>query len=204
MTRTIKNRPVRARSSLWCGCLLLLLAFAWIVPSLSGAEGTVTEENVKAAVLAKIGDYVKKWPDGSLADPKSPVVIGVIGRNLFESELEQIVRETNENATGRKLIVRQFKDGEAVEKCQMLFMAASEKSRISQILRRMEGKGILTISDLDGFVTRYGGCLGILIENKALKFDVNQTALDREKIIFASGFLDLKRNRLIRDGKVVK
>lgn len=203
MTRTINNRPVRARSSLWCGCLLLL-AFAWTVPSLSGAEASVTEENVKAAALTKIGDYVKQWPAGSFVDANSSIDIGVIGRNLFEAELEQIVKITNENATGRKLVVRQFKDGEAVENCQMLFIAASEKSRMSQILQRMEGKGILTISDLDGFVTRYGGCLGILIESKALKFDVNQTALEREKIIFASGFLDLKRNRLIRDGKVVK
>ncbi|MBC8002565.1 MAG: YfiR family protein, partial [Opitutaceae bacterium] len=153
MTRTIEHRPLRTRLAPWWGWLLLTLT--WLLPSTSGAEGPVTEEVAKALALSKIGDYVK-WPAGTFPDARSPVVIGVIGRNDFEEELEQILKNTSENATGRKVIVRQFKDGEPVENCQMLFIAASEKSRMSQILKKLEGTGILTISDLDGFVTRYG------------------------------------------------
>ena len=202
MTPTVKSLPERIRFAWWRGCLPLL-AFAWLLPSASGAERKGSEAEVKAAALSKIGDYAR-WPAGTFADARSPVVIGVMGRNLFEEELSEIVKIINENGAGHRLIVRQFKDDEPVENCQILFIAASEKARVPQIIQRVQGKAVLTISDLDGYVTRQGGCLRLFVEDKALQFEVNLTAVEREKITFNTGFLGLKGTRIIRDGKVVK
>ena len=201
MTPSVNSIPERVWSALGRGCARLLL-LAWLLPAVSAADSNYTEAEVKAAALSRIVDYVK-WPAGTFADAKSPIVIGVIGRNLFEGELSQVLKSANTNGIGRPVIVRQYKDGETVANCQILFVAASEKSRVAQILQKIEHTGILTISDMEGFVTRLGGGLRLFID-KSLQVEVNQNTVEREKIIIDPEFLGMRKTRIIRDGKVVK
>src|SRR6478672_5611644 len=56
----------------------------------NAASSEVLERRVKAAFLYKFLGYAE-FPQGALADPASPVVIGVIGADELASELSHIV-----------------------------------------------------------------------------------------------------------------
>ena len=91
---------------------------------------------------------------------------------------------------GRPLAVSKIEGPDQVDRCQILFIAASERYRLQALLTKTQQQGILTVSDMRDF-TRMGGIIGLVTVNARVTFDLNRSSAGRASITFSSHLLKL-------------
>ena len=161
------------------------VVFALLTLLAAGASGEQAPEyELKAEFLSRFPSFVE-WPQSG----DRPFTIGVVGRSPFDGYLEKIATR---RIKGRPVLVRYISDLAQVDGCEIVFIAASEKSRLASILARTEGKPILTVGDTDGF-----GAAGVLINfytsGDTVKFEINEGAVDRSGLRVSSKLFKLAR-----------
>src|SRR5207253_9647586 len=105
------------------------LALLLIAGGLLGAAAPVSEYQLKAVFLFNFAQFVE-WPPAALPLENAPFVIGVLGKDPFGAELDEVVR--GETVNRHPLAVVRYRTVAAVRDCQVLVIAASE-------LRQLEG-----------------------------------------------------------------
>lgn len=140
----------------------LVLALLSLIPAgLCAAQAQVSREyDVKAVFLLNFAQFVE-WPAAAFSSPESPLIIGVLGVDPFSRTLDDVVE--NETVRGRQVVPKRFRRVEDVDACHILFISASEERRLPQILAALKNRPILTVSDMDGFVSR-GGMIELYTE----------------------------------------
>jgi hypothetical protein len=148
----------------------VLIACALMAQSASPAEAP-SEYQVKAVFLFNFSRFVD-WPPRSLNSPTEPFVIGVLGADPFSSLLDEAVR--NEHVSGHPLIVKRFNRLDELGDCQILFIDRSESSRLDGILKTLDHRSILTVSEIDG-AAQHGVMVEFVTSNNriGLKIDVD-------------------------------
>jgi hypothetical protein len=157
----------------------------------SEAERTLTEFDVKAAYLYNFARFVE-WPAqaGAGAGVAPPFVVAVLGDDPFGSTLDETLAG---KAIGeRPFVVRRVSTPEAAAGAQIVFVSASERSRLPHVLRVLEQAGALTVSDLPGFAER-GGMIGFRKEGRKVRFDINPGSAERAGLTLSSQLLKLAR-----------
>src|SRR5512141_872174 len=109
------------------------------------AQGT-QEYIAKVALIDKITAYVD-WPEAT----DHPFVLGVVGRTPFGDELDNHFQ--GKSLKGRAVQIRYFKAPEDVGPCDLLFVCASEKNRLGQVLSKVKGRPVLTMGDTPNFAS---------------------------------------------------
>ena len=74
----------------------------------------------------------------------------------------------------------------------MLFISASEESNLPAILKLLDGKAILTVSEIENFAKR-GGIIKLRRENNKIVFDINLEAAKRAGLAMNSQLLKLAK-----------
>lgn len=171
-------------------CILLLMA-----PRMD-AQVALAEYQVKAAYLFNFLKFVE-FPEESFGDSLAPIVIGIVGKDPFGPSLPQVV--VGKTVEGRDLVIRNFHTGENLREAHILFISASEKKRLPQILAGLQGVSVLTVADLDGFLDE-GGMIQFLSESDRVRFAINVNAAGRAKIKISSKLLSLAR-MVVGNGK---
>jgi hypothetical protein len=144
--------------------LLAALALSFPPRAAIGAEGEASVEYaLKAAFLLNFTMFVE-WPADAFKDDKSPLVIGVIGKDPFGKVLDQVF--TDKKAGTRDFVVRRLPDPTGIEACHVLFIASSESERRRQIAKALEGKGVLTVAEFPDFAEKEGIIQFVMQENK--------------------------------------
>jgi len=147
------------------------------------------EYQVKAAFIYKFATYIH-WPStGERAG--LPFVIGVIGTDPFGAALDEVMR--GQNVQGSAIVVRRLTRLEEALRCDVLFVSASERGNLRQILTSLRGAPVLTIGDMDAFAERGGMVNLITTEDHQIRFEINRNALDRAGLKAASQLLRLAR-----------
>lgn len=132
------------------------------------------EYEVKAGYLVNFGSFVH-WPAAAFAGPRTPFSVCLLGEAPFGDAFRQF--EQN-RVSGRPLAVETIAAAaEAPGRCQVLFVAASEGPRVSQILRELRGSPVLSVSDLDGFSSA-GGMIQLVIRDQRVRFRINRAAAE--------------------------
>lgn len=150
-------------------------------------DAAPSEYQIKAAFLFNFAKFVE-WPTQAFANPQSPIVIGVLGKNVFGDDLERTIRDKKINSHPFE-----FKQCHALEEatnCQILFISASEKERLPEILDGLHGKSVLTVSETDGFI-KAGGMINFVIENNRVHFQINDEAAKQAGLKISSKLLSL-------------
>lgn len=124
------------------------------------------EYQVKAVLLFNFAKFVE-WPAGALA-AGAPITIGVLGQDPFGEVLDQAVKGKTVN--GRTLEVKRFAG--APGPCQILFISASEKDRLAQILESLKSASVLTVSETEGFA-KTGGMVNFTLDGGKVRFELN-------------------------------
>ncbi len=151
----------------FAACLTLGLA------TMSKADSTIAREyKVKAAFIYNFAKFVE-WPPQKLDSDNSPLVIGVLGPNLFGDELENALKGRQIN--GRGIVVRQFDDVEAAKIAHLLFVSVNDETRLRKALKEY---GVLTIGQSESF-TRNGGIITFTFEHDKLGFEINVGAAEQ-------------------------
>lgn len=159
------RRPILCRiMALW----FMVLAFTCAAAE---EETAPTINEVKADVLLNLSRYVE-WPDGVFLQTNSPVFFGIYGNTALVNDLKKVAQGRRIN--GREVIVRQYY-WPLDPNCHLLYIANTEKSRLANVLRKVQHSTVLTVSELAGFTTQ-GGMVQLIWKEKKAHFAVNVSA----------------------------
>ena len=186
-----RRRPDRSKFAVDGTISLWLLSLLCLTASFKGqaAEEQVSEHQVKAAFLLNFTKFVE-WPEAAFGDGHSPISICVLGEDPFGSALDQIVE--GEVVEGRRVVVRRIKEPPLAKQCQVLFVSPVIKD-VSQILTSL-GPGVLTVGEGSDNFLREGGVISFVIENRHVRFDINQGAAETEGLKLSSRLLRVARS----------
>lgn len=156
------------------------MALVWmtsICPAfdLAAAETISKEYELKAAFLYNMAKFTE-WPPQSFADPRAPLIIGVLGRHSFGADLERIVKD---HKIGEHPIVVSYAETlDEAQACHVLFVSADDDTRFAALQPELRRNPVLTVGESDDFVHAAGMIRFIVVGNK-LRFEINAAAADR-------------------------
>ena len=133
--------------------------------------------DLEAAYLVHFLEFVD-WPAGTFADPKAPFVIGILGEDPFGNRLAHLTEGRLINQ--RPVVLKHFGrfdpgDEDTLKTCHILFVAESEKGRLSTILKLVRRAPVLTVSEIEKFPL-FGGILGFDQEGRKIHLSLNPKA----------------------------
>ena len=175
------------RSAFSVGCSLpFLFALAFFLLSSIPAKAQVSREyQLKAVFLYNFAQFTE-WPTNALADDKSPIVIGIVGMDPFGGALEQTIRD--ENVGGHPLVVQHYPRPTDIKPCHILFFTQSENRHVGEILAAVKDKPVLTVCDMDNYLTS-GVIIRFVLVNNKVHFRVNVEAARAANISISSKLL---------------
>ncbi len=177
------------------GAIIIAVVLGLLAGSNSfGQDEKPSEYQVKAAFLYNFANFVT-WPAEAFSDSAAPLTIGILGPNPFGEALEQIV--DGEYVDGRAIVVVQSDTVAELMTCQMLYVSLTDRQQLDRLLKRLEGKSILTVGEDAGFAER-GGVIGFVSGEKRVQFEVNMSVADEVGLKISSRLQKVAR-ALYRD-----
>ena len=178
--------------------LALALFVAIIAPNARADSAPSREYQIKAAYLYNFIKFVD-WPEEKMADSNEPITIGIIGKDPFGKAFEPI---KNKQVKGKKVVIKRFKGFEelkksaeqieAIRKCYLLFVCRSQKKQLRKIINLVKDHNVLTVGDMKGFL-KSGGIINFMMEDKKVRFEINNTAAKQAKLTIRSKLLRLAK-----------
>jgi hypothetical protein len=150
-------------------CAVALAASA--LPTHRADAQRATQHQVEAVFLYRFTEFVE-WPPEP-ARNSLPFCIGVLGKDPFGTDLAATVR--GESVGARDIEVRHLATAADAAECEMVFVSASERSRLPEILRTVAGHSVLTVADFDGFALA-GGIVEFVVEESRTRLKINLNA----------------------------
>jgi hypothetical protein len=147
------------------------------------------DDQVKAAFVLNFLKFVT-WPAGE-AGSQQPIDVAVIGDDGLARAIERA--SVHQQIGGRAVAVRVVHSTRDLGRTPaLLFIAASEKDRLSVLLRHVEGRPVLTVGDGAGYGTA-GVVLNFYVSDTRIRFEANTTAAARAGLQISSHLLRLAR-----------
>jgi len=175
--------------------LVVALAAGILFSATAAAQsGQPSEYEVKSAFLFNFTKFVE-WPEAAFDDARSPIVLGIMGEDPFGASLARIAN--GQKVQGRGIAIRRYRFGDDVRHCHVLFVSASERAHVAEILSSVQTQGVLTVSDLDRFAES-GGVMQFLIEDNRVRFLVNLDAATQARLRLSAKLLALARGVINR------
>ena len=172
------------RTILFC----LAIGLSLVIASSSPAADEPLEYQVKAAFLLNFTKFIE-WPAAAFESAGSPMEICILGEDPFGTALDQTVAE--EVVNNRKVTVQRMKHPPSPKSCRVLFVSKSEKD-LDKILPAL-GPGVLTVSEGEGFI-REGGMIAFVIENRRVRFSINQATAENAGLKISSRLLNVAKS----------
>jgi hypothetical protein len=166
----------------------IVAAAAMILPGRAVAQRTPTQYDVEAAYLVRFTEFVRFPPE--LASAPS-LNICVLGDDPFWNTLKKLSK--NESAGRQPIRARSTQTVDDLKGCAIVFLSSSESSQMDEDLKRLEGRDLLTVSDIPGFLER-GGMIQFLLEQDHVRFAINMEAVSRTRIVVSSELIKVARN----------
>ena len=142
---------------------------------------------VKAAFLVNFPKYVD-WPAGGFATPNSPITVAVFGDDNVANEFQNMIQD-GLVINGHPVAVKRIHtEADINADCQILFIAASEQSRIPAILDKLKGSAVLTVGESENFLDQ-GGMVNLVQKNRKIRLQVNLTAASQAQLRISSRLL---------------
>jgi hypothetical protein len=160
--------------------LIIALAFNGL------AQEQPSEYQIKAAFLFNFAKFVE-WPPQAFADANTPIVIGVLGKNVFGNDLEKTIRDKKVNNRGFKF--EKLTSISEATNCHILFISSSEKD-VPKVIEGLHNASVLTVSDTDGFI-QAGGMINFLLEDAKIRFEISDEAAKKAGLQISSKLLSL-------------
>jgi hypothetical protein len=164
----------------------LVLVLALLAAALQArAQQGVTEESVKAAFLYKFPGFVD-WPQGVLARPEEPMVIGVIGAEEVHGELVAIA---DARKPGRPLVVKRVRDASSLAGVHMLFIGSRERARAAELLKAAQAAAVLTVTEWEGAL-RQGSVINFVTTGDGrVRFEISLEPAEKSNLRLSSRLL---------------
>jgi len=152
--------------------LVLLLAASAIPCAHADEQLQLIEQEIKGGLLYNFLKYTE-WPAEAAAAPGTPIGVCLFGGDPFNGRLQPMSGRT---VNQRVIQVRRVDNLQEAQGCALVFVDGSQKEAWPTLERAMTGKGILTVSDFDGFAES-GGMIEFIRVEKRIGVKVNTDAL---------------------------
>lgn len=172
----------RFSHALWTLGAALTIAFA---RPAEGQTVRASASEVQAVFLFHFAQFVE-WPSETFADPKVPLVIGILGKDPFGSFIDETVR--GETVRGRPFRVERYRRLDEVKDCHILFISQSESKRLEGILAALKDRPILTVSN-DVVLDRQGGIIRFILDESRIRLSIDLEAAQAARLTFSSKLL---------------
>jgi len=172
----------------WRAFALAVLAFFVCSAQCRAQTGTQHEYELKAGVLFHIIEYVE-WPKDAQSNTPPAIQIGLLGQIPFADALEVL---NGKIVQGRELVVKRLTDLQAATSCQVVFIGASEKSRVPEIMAEVKNQPVLTVSEIDGFAEN-GGMVNLIAGPNRIIMEINWEVTNRARLSMSSQLLKLAK-----------
>lgn len=187
MALVTRSRRIDGRGR-WLSLLLIWTLISGL-PNGPLAAAALTEYEVKAGFLYHFGWFVE-WPATTDQGRAPAFTIGVLGAQPFGGVLDDIMRGKSIGA--RPVVIQYYQRVEEAVSSHVLFISASENTRVPAILALLERIPVLTVSDLEGFTER-GGMVALRLVDRKVHFDINMDATERVGLKLSSQLLRLAK-----------
>ncbi|MBU0476046.1 MAG: YfiR family protein [Bacteroidetes bacterium] len=148
-----------------------------------------TEYDVKAQFMERFTQYIE-WPKGAaIYNQEIPFRIGIYGENNFEYKLNEMVQFVK--IKNKKIKYKEL-NSDLLLDCDLIFISKCSDEELSKIISLTKGKGILLISDSDGFGEKGVHINFYKVDNK-IHFEINLSAVKSDLFNFSSRLLRLAR-----------
>ncbi len=168
--------------------LAVLFALGFAGGSSTAGENETRLQQIKAAYVYKFAGYVD-WPETS-REERPAFTVGVLGDNPLGSALFALESRTYD---GGPVAVRQIASVAEAISCHVLFISESETQRLDEIVARLHGQSVLTVSEIDGFVEA-GGMIQLMVHKNKVRFSINLIAARQAKLNIHASLLALARH----------
>jgi hypothetical protein len=176
----ISNPPKASRVRTLAFSLLALIALC------PGSDAQVSREyDVKAVFLLNFAQFVE-WPSEAFASAEEPFIIGVLGADPFQGALEKVIRD--ERVHTRPVMMHRYQRVEEIDACHILFINAGEARRMPRILKALQGRPVLTVSETDEFLAQ-GGVIRFVTENAKVRLRINNDAARAARLLISAKLL---------------
>jgi hypothetical protein len=149
----------------------------------------LSESQIKAGFLFNFTKFVE-WPSEAFGDTGVPIVLGVVGNSPVTELL--IEAAAGKTVNGRAVIVQRFKEGQDPRTCHILFVTSSQERHAPQILERLKGSPILTVSETSGFA-QSGGMINFIVEENKVRLEINLDATARARLKISAKVIAVAR-----------
>lgn len=170
-------------------CILgFIFAAVWCKAPMPAQSQEQLEYRVKAAFLLNFSKFVE-WPARTPA-VESPVSICILGYDPFGATVDRLVE--GESVGSRRIVVQRVRTPlpEPTD-CDVVFVSQREKE-VEKVLAAF-GQGVLTVGEGDEFL-REGGMIALVIDNRRVRFDINQTAVRNASLKLSARLLSVARS----------
>ncbi|HXN41013.1 MAG TPA: YfiR family protein [Myxococcaceae bacterium] len=158
---------------------------AFAGPGTTAEQRTTAEYEVKATFLYNFGRFVR-WPQDQWGDSTTPFLLCILGEDPFGRLIDQMV--AGRSVQDRRLAVKRMNSAVEASRCHVLFISRSERANLDRILKTIDGKSVLIVSEFDDFLER-GGIINFRLDRKNVRFDINVTAAESRKLKISSQLL---------------
>jgi hypothetical protein len=149
-----------------------------------GQKDKASEYNLKAAFIYNFTRYID-WKNDA---DENEFIIGIIGNSPINDPLGEIVK--TETVDNKKIIIKRFNKPADISFCHILFISQNAAAGLEDILAKTTGKGMLVISEQDGYA-ELGTAINFVIINRKLKFEANVKAINSAGLTASSQLLKL-------------
>jgi hypothetical protein len=166
-----------------CRRAALPLLAALLAGHAAPAAAQVDERALKAAYLFNFIQFTQ-WP----VPPDEPFRLCVLGTTPLDEQLAKL--EGKPVLSGLHVSVRHVAPKDSFAGCHALYVDDSQRSQVDDVLNRLAGAPVLTITDSDGLADK-----GVMIEihkrEARLGFEVNLKVARRANLNFSARMLKL-------------
>ncbi|MGB5988079.1 MAG: YfiR family protein [Desulfobacterales bacterium] len=162
--------------------------FLGSLPAL-GENHSRGEYLIKAAFIYNFAKFVD-WPQDAFPDDQAPLILTVLGQDPFGDTLGTLA---NKRVRGRAFEIRRTSQLSDLAPCHILFIARSEKQRLTEIQNKINDWPVLTVSDMGAFTQR-GGAVQFILAQSKIRFTINPKRAEQNKLHISSQLLRLAQS----------
>ncbi|AEW00442.1 hypothetical protein A4D02_24240 [Niastella koreensis] len=152
--------------------------------SIWAQKDRASEYNLKAAFIYNFTRYIEWKAEAG----ENEFIIGIIGSSPIDDPLGEIVK--TERVDNKKIAIKRFNKPADISFCHILFISQSAGVALDDILTKTSGKGMLVISEQNGYA-ELGTAINFVIINRKLKFEANVRAINSAGLTASSQLLKL-------------
>ena len=193
-----RQRPGRLKHRiLWFGCLVFCLVHLacparTVEPSpIPRDMDAPSEQELKAIYLYNFLQFVQ-WPMEACHLPGGNArEITILGHTSLQPVLKSLQAKLHEKNKDLILVFHEsYQEGMDLSACSLLFIGASEQKEFAKILKSIDGKHVLTVTDATDIVES-GVMITLLSRGKKIRWEVNRKPVADAGLKMSAKLLEL-------------